>query len=1003
MMTKHNVFMIFRYLSILLLVVALFHQKVLAGPACDRVFVITQPSGHSFAARQKGDEWHNWLETKNGYGIFINGSTGKCEYRLPSDGGKTNASLSGKKALPEAVVGEVDPAILSIPKGLRPPRKIFTGANVEMVGPSNSNSKGTARGSSRGSPISSGPQVSGTRNLLVIGVDFSDQPASYSAAQVQSLIFGTGGSLADYYSDVSYSSLTVSPAIESHNAQGGAVNDGFIGWLRLSGNHPDTAGSTGVVNAQLTKDAILAADQFIDFSQYDTSGNGIVDPTELSIIIIVAGYEKAYAPTPGNSVWAHQWDMAFALGPANTPNVDGKTVHKYAQFGERHNDHLATMGVICHEMGHLMLSLPDLYDINSSNGPSEGIGAFGLMGSGSWGAAPGPGQEAGTFPTHLCAWSKKALGWGTVTIVNTNQQITFPKADTNSNSIFMLATLDPNQYFLIENRQFTGYDIGFNKSHSLWAGPSGHGGLAIYHIDESNFNNADENNKMVDVEEANEVSHGSSMLDNNDKRVDTDMFYFSGNNSDFSVSTIPGSKLNNGTNSDISITNISIDGDIMTANVQITILADLTADSTCGAIPFTVKFTNNSSVSGPGFTYLWDFGDGNTSAIEDPSHTYMVDGIFTVSLTVQDTNGSDTKTIPNYIKTNSQYLSLSSNDPGGPAFNWIEISGTGTPLSPGDDASSPVSLPFSFEFYGTNYSQINVNSNGNLRPGNALIRASNVSIPTTGTTEEIIAAYWDDFNPPLGGNVYTQSIGTSPNRTFIIEWYKVPHFDHSIGDATFEIILHEGSNEIVFQYLDVNLGIPALDNGISATVGIQSVPNACESKLYSFNQAVLSDQLAIQFVADIDNDGIPDPWEISNFGDLTTADGTTDFEGDGMLDIDEFINKTNPKVADTDGDGVNDPIDNCPITANPGQEDIDGDGIGDECEGRVEVDFAAISNGDGTPGNPFNNLTDASNAVNDGGTINILGGTMSETLTIDRPGIRMIIKTADGFPVIIGQ
>lgn len=53
-----------------------------------------------------------------------------------------------------------------------------------------------------------------------------------------------------------------------------------------------------------------------------------------------------------------------------------------------------------------------------------------------------------------------------------------------------------------------------------------------------------------------------------------------------------------------------------------------------------VDFTNTSTV-GTGAMYLWDFGDGNLSTQTDPTHTYAMDGTYTVCLSVSDGCGSD--------------------------------------------------------------------------------------------------------------------------------------------------------------------------------------------------------------------------------------------------------------------------------------------------------------------------------------------------------------------------
>ncbi|MFN3533588.1 MAG: M6 family metalloprotease domain-containing protein [Candidatus Brocadia sp.] len=504
---------VLRFIYIVLFLMTVFPARAFSAPACDRLFELRQPSGVSFEARQFGDEWYNWVETKEGYGIYKNTETGNWEYYMPSADTNNKVQALSPGVPSRVIVGEINPALLGIPKCLRPPRSSVIKPNsIDSYpgGPSQKNLQLELKGTS----------VSGSKYVLIIGVDYADASATYPAGQIQPRLFGASDSVSDYYNKVSYSSVTIIPATESH----GTSNDGFIGWLRLPGNHPNTGSSIDERNQRIAKEAILAADPYINYASYDFNNNGFVESTELSILIMVAGYEASYSIL-SPSVWAHQWSM-IGVG---YPFVDGKTIRRYAQFGERHGNHLATFGVIAHELGHLMFSLPDLYDTDASNGDSEGIGYFDLMGSGSWGAAFG--ADAGSSPTLLSAWSKEYLSWGTVSNLSINQFVSFPKADGNSTSIFRINTSDSNQYFLLENRQFTGYDTGFQRQTGL----SGHGGLVIYHIDKLktdlfgvNNVNADEDDKGVDVEEANEGSLGYSMLDTNSSRAHTNMFFFLG-------------------------------------------------------------------------------------------------------------------------------------------------------------------------------------------------------------------------------------------------------------------------------------------------------------------------------------------------------------------------------------------------------------------------------------------------------------------------------------------
>ena len=71
-----------------------------------------------------------------------------------------------------------------------------------------------------------------------------------------------------------------------------------------------------------------------------------------------------------------------------------------------------------------------------------------------------------------------------------------------------------------------------------------------------------------------------------------------------------------------------------------------TADPTSGKKDLRVEFTNSSLRYN---SSLWDFGDGNTSTEDSPTHTYTTSGAFDVSLSVVGDAGSDTNTLAGYV------------------------------------------------------------------------------------------------------------------------------------------------------------------------------------------------------------------------------------------------------------------------------------------------------------------------------------------------------------------
>jgi agmatine deiminase len=75
--------------------------------------------------------------------------------------------------------------------------------------------------------------------------------------------------------------------------------------------------------------------------------------------------------------------------------------------------------------------------------------------------------------------------------------------------------------------------------------------------------------------------------------------------------------------------------------------AAFTADSTSGAAPLEVAFTDLSTENPT--VWEWDFGDGGASADQHPLYTYDAEGIYSVTLTARSASGADTVVRVDYI------------------------------------------------------------------------------------------------------------------------------------------------------------------------------------------------------------------------------------------------------------------------------------------------------------------------------------------------------------------
>lgn len=152
-------------------------------------------------------------------------------------------------------------------------------------------------------------------------------------------------------------------------------------------------------------------------------------------------------------------------------------------------------------------------------------------------------------------------------------------------------------------------------------------------------------------------------------------------------------------------------------------------------------------------------------------------------------------------------------------FDDISSSGTSTGLA--DDGSTVVTLPFSFDFYGSTESSLTIGNNGG-------IGFTSSGLPLNGSPSSAprgIYALLTDIDSG-NGDVYYETKGTTPNRRFIVQWHQRPHFSGfgATDFATFQVVLYETSNiiELVYEDLTYNSNSATYDNGVSASVGIAS-------------------------------------------------------------------------------------------------------------------------------------------------------------------------------------
>ena len=468
---------------LVILVMGLMCLAARAIPADPTPAKVVQPDGTTVTLTLHGDEFLNYLTTSDGYTVVKNASGFYTYARL--DG---NRLVAGDRiARDNNQRTAADRAYLAgVPKWLTSNEMVQRGKM--MLNHRNDLLRGIGHGGHM--------DYSKFRGLIVL-INYTDRkfedyvPSNYTPVEFYDAMINSHD----------YQGFTL-PAGTKIECMGSVRDYYYDNSFQQFDPHFDILGPVDVPFActeahQFNCDSIFfaaleALDPEVDFSQYDTDGDGTAD----MVFFLVAGHGSDYSANNRDYLWPHMKDFT------DSPVLDGVNFSLYAcstnMTGEENEyyivyNNIAGIGPICHEFSHC-LGLPDFYDTDS-----DGSGGVTRQYPITWSVmASGFKNNMGRNPAGYSLFERYALGFAQPVLIEGEGTISVPALE-KSNTGYRLNTANPGEYFIIENRQRIKWDKNL-------AGP----GMLVWRVDstnidvwENNLVNADPNHNYYELLRAN--------------------------------------------------------------------------------------------------------------------------------------------------------------------------------------------------------------------------------------------------------------------------------------------------------------------------------------------------------------------------------------------------------------------------------------------------------------------------------------------------------------------
>ncbi|MGM9853011.1 MAG: M6 family metalloprotease domain-containing protein [Muribaculaceae bacterium] len=297
-------------------------------------------------------------------------------------------------------------------------------------------------------------------------------------------------------------------------------------------------------------------DKTVDFSQYDNDGDGYVD----NVFIFYAGQGEASYGSD-DTVWPHSWEVSSGTG--SKFRLDGVIIDRYACTNEWERSTPDGVGTFIHEFSHVM-GLPDLYHTTSSSASYT---------PGSWSVLDyGPYNNDGRTPPNYSIYERNAMGWINPELLDGEVKFVSLEEIGGSNRGCIIQTDKTNEFFLLENRQLTGWDKYL----------PGHG-MLVWHVDyqtsvfDNNSVNNNSSHQYVDIIEAN-----NSANSNSDATMAGYTWPGTSNKTEFGPNSSPALKSWSGYKPEITLMEISENNGVITFGVNGVLQAPVADEAVTG-------------------------------------------------------------------------------------------------------------------------------------------------------------------------------------------------------------------------------------------------------------------------------------------------------------------------------------------------------------------------------------------------------------------------------------